>query len=173
MKKELRLKSSDDIKRIGESGKIIAEIFKVINNISLLDLFSLELNDFIENIMNWSNLEFTDEQEAALTHLREAQTEDGVLDSRDMNALVLIFKAIAEDDDAIDNINKMAGLKEYNKKFTDKNNKFFNTASFGMSQYNHIERSIESIVKRADKALYEVKESGRNNVKALYRFHRV
>jgi diguanylate cyclase (GGDEF)-like protein len=60
-----------------------------------------------------------------------------------------------------------------NKKFTDKDNTFFITASFGISQYNHIERSIEPIVKRADKALYEVKESGRNNVKALYRFHRV
>jgi diguanylate cyclase (GGDEF)-like protein len=60
-----------------------------------------------------------------------------------------------------------------NKKFTDKDNTFFITASFGISQYNHIERSMESIVKRADKALYEVKESGRNNVKALYRFHRV
>lgn len=60
-----------------------------------------------------------------------------------------------------------------NKKFTDKDNTFFITASFGISQYNHIERSMELIVKRADKALYEVKESGRNNVKALYRFHRV
>jgi len=60
-----------------------------------------------------------------------------------------------------------------NKKFTDKDNTFFITASFGISQYNHIERSMETIVKRADKALYEVKESGRNNVKALYRFYRV
>lgn len=60
-----------------------------------------------------------------------------------------------------------------NKKFTDKDHTFFITASFGISQYNHIERSMEPIVKRADKALYEVKESGRNNVKALYRFYRV
>ncbi|GIT97960.1 diguanylate cyclase [Sulfurovum sp. TSL1] len=60
-----------------------------------------------------------------------------------------------------------------NKKFIEKDDKFFITASFGISQYNHIERSIETIVKRADKALYEVKECGRNSVKVLYRFHRV
>ncbi|UPT76722.1 sensor domain-containing diguanylate cyclase [Sulfurovum sp. XGS-02] len=60
-----------------------------------------------------------------------------------------------------------------NKRFIEKDEKFFITASFGISQYNHIERSIVSIVKRADKALYYVKESGRNNVKVLDRFMRV
>ncbi len=60
-----------------------------------------------------------------------------------------------------------------NKKFIDKNNQFFVTASFGISQYNNIETSIESIVKRADKALYLVKETGRNSVKALDKFIRV
>ncbi|MBN2042063.1 MAG: type I methionyl aminopeptidase [Spirochaetes bacterium] len=54
MKKELRLKTSDDIKRIGESGRIIAEIFKAINKISLPDISTLELNDFIENIIHKS-----------------------------------------------------------------------------------------------------------------------
>ncbi len=60
-----------------------------------------------------------------------------------------------------------------NKKFMEKDAKFSITASFGISQYNHIEKSIVSIVKRADKALYYVKESGRNRVEALDRFLRV
>ncbi len=60
-----------------------------------------------------------------------------------------------------------------NKKFMEKDAKFSITASFGISQYNHIEKSIVSIVKRADKALYYVKESGRNRVEALDRFIRV
>ena len=60
-----------------------------------------------------------------------------------------------------------------NKKFIEKDEKFRITASFGISQYNHIETSIASIVKRADKALYHVKESGRNRVKALDKFIRV
>lgn len=60
-----------------------------------------------------------------------------------------------------------------NKKFIDKDDKFYITASFGISQYNHIEKSIETIVKRADKALYHVKKSGRNSVKALNRFIRL
>ncbi len=59
------------------------------------------------------------------------------------------------------------------KKFIEKEDKFYITASFGISQYNHIERSIETIVRRADKALYHVKESGRNRVKALDKFIRV
>ena len=60
-----------------------------------------------------------------------------------------------------------------NKKFIENDEKFYITASFGISQYNYIERSIDTIVKRADKALYHVKESGRNNVKALDRFIKV
>lgn len=60
-----------------------------------------------------------------------------------------------------------------NKRFIEKDVKFSVTASFGISQYNHIEKSIVTIVKRADKALYYVKESGRNSVKALDRFVRV
>ncbi len=60
-----------------------------------------------------------------------------------------------------------------NKKFIEKDNKFFVTASFGISQYNHIEKSIEPIVKRADKALYYVKESGRNRVEILDKYIKV
>ena len=60
-----------------------------------------------------------------------------------------------------------------NRKFIEKGEKFFITASFGISQYNNIERSIEPIVKRADKALYHVKESGRNRVKVLDKYMRV
>ncbi len=60
-----------------------------------------------------------------------------------------------------------------NKKFIEKDDTFYITASFGISEYNNIERSIETIVKRADKALYHVKESGRNRVKVLDKFIRV
>jgi len=60
-----------------------------------------------------------------------------------------------------------------NKKFIVKNNKFTVTASFGISQYNNMDTSIESIAKRADKALYEVKNTGRNSVKVLDKFTRV
>jgi len=54
MKKDLKLKTADEIKRIGESGKIIAGIFKAIEKISLQGLSTLELNDFIENIIHKS-----------------------------------------------------------------------------------------------------------------------
>ena len=60
-----------------------------------------------------------------------------------------------------------------NKKFIEKDHTFTITSSFGLSEYNKIERGIEPIVKRADKALYHVKESGRNSVKALDKFIRV
>lgn len=54
MKQDLRLKTSEDIKRIGESGKIIAEIFKAIEKISFPDISTLELNDFVESLIHKS-----------------------------------------------------------------------------------------------------------------------
>jgi diguanylate cyclase (GGDEF)-like protein len=60
-----------------------------------------------------------------------------------------------------------------NKILTVKDNKLSLTASFGVSEYNHIDRSIEQIVKRADEALYQVKEYGRNSVKVLDKFAKV
>ncbi len=48
---DLKLKSPDDIKRIREAGKIIAEIFKTISKISLEGLTTLELDSFIESII--------------------------------------------------------------------------------------------------------------------------
>ena len=60
-----------------------------------------------------------------------------------------------------------------NKTFIVKDNKLFVTASFGISEYNHIDTSIEHIAKRADEALYQVKEYGRNSVKVLDKFAKV
>ena len=55
-----------------------------------------------------------------------------------------------------------------NKKLVDdNNNKFYVTASFGISQYKKIDTSIEDIAKRADKALYKAKKAGRNRVEVL------
>lgn len=54
MKKKISLKSLDDIKRIKESGKIIAEIFKVIAGLSLNRLSTLEIDKFIEDIIHKS-----------------------------------------------------------------------------------------------------------------------
>jgi methionyl aminopeptidase len=50
----IKLKSSDDIKRIKEAGKVIAEIFKVIPGISLSGLSTLQLDEFIEDIIHKS-----------------------------------------------------------------------------------------------------------------------
>jgi methionyl aminopeptidase len=47
----IKLKSSDDIKRIKESGKVIAEIFRIIPGISLTGLSTLQLDEFIEDII--------------------------------------------------------------------------------------------------------------------------
>ena len=59
-------------------------------------------------------------------------------------------------------------LRIENKKLVDdNNNKFFVTASFGISQYKKIDTSIEDIAKRADKALYQAKKAGRNRVEVL------
>ncbi len=60
-----------------------------------------------------------------------------------------------------------------NKNFIVKNNKLFVTASFGISQYNNIDTSIEPIARRSDEALYQVKKTGRNSVKVLDKFTRV
>ncbi len=49
--KDTNFKSPDDIKRIREAGRIIAEIFKTISNISLEGLTTLELDSFIESII--------------------------------------------------------------------------------------------------------------------------
>ena len=55
-----------------------------------------------------------------------------------------------------------------NKKLVDDDNhKFFVTASFGISQYKKNDTTIEDIVKRADKALYQAKRAGRNRVEVL------
>ncbi len=51
MKKQLRLKSSDDIKRIKDAGRIIGEIFKVIKSIYLPGRSTMELDDFIGEII--------------------------------------------------------------------------------------------------------------------------
>lgn len=51
MKKKVRLKSADDIKRINEAGRIIAEIFNSISRKSLAGLSTLELDTIIENII--------------------------------------------------------------------------------------------------------------------------
>ncbi len=50
-KSGIKLKSSDDIKRIKEAGIVIAEIFKVIPGISLTGLSTLQLDGFIEDII--------------------------------------------------------------------------------------------------------------------------
>jgi methionyl aminopeptidase len=50
----IKLKSSDDIKRIKESGKVIAEIFRVIPGITLTGLSTLQLDEFIEDIIHKS-----------------------------------------------------------------------------------------------------------------------
>ncbi|MFH0974177.1 MAG: type I methionyl aminopeptidase [Spirochaetota bacterium] len=51
MKKKITLKSPDDIKRIREAGRIIAEIFKVISCKSLTGVSTLELDKFIEDVI--------------------------------------------------------------------------------------------------------------------------
>ena len=40
------------------------------------------------------------------------------------------------------------------------------TASFGVSIYNNDE-NVETIIKRADDALYKAKENGRNRIESL------
>ncbi len=47
----IRLKSSDDIKRIAEAGKIIAEIFKRLEKISPVGISTLELDSMIESMI--------------------------------------------------------------------------------------------------------------------------
>ncbi|MBT8343307.1 MAG: sensor domain-containing diguanylate cyclase [Sulfurovum sp.] len=55
-----------------------------------------------------------------------------------------------------------------NKKLVDEHsNKFSVTASFGISQYKQMDTSIEYITKRADKALYQAKKTGRNRIEVL------
>lgn len=51
MKNQLTLKSSDDIKRIRDAGRIIAEIYKIIKGIDLKGRSTLELDDFIGEII--------------------------------------------------------------------------------------------------------------------------
>ncbi|MCW8820653.1 MAG: sensor domain-containing diguanylate cyclase [Sulfurovum sp.] len=46
----------------------------------------------------------------------------------------------------------------------EEDNKLFFTASFGIAQYIREDRSIESIARRADMALYQAKKAGRNRV---------
>lgn len=46
-------------------------------------------------------------------------------------------------------------------------NKLFLTSSFGIAQYIREDRSIESITRRADKALYKAKKAGRNRVEVF------
>ena len=52
MKKKIALKSGDDIKRIHEAGKIIAEIFKAIEGQSLEDFSTLDIDKTIEDIIH-------------------------------------------------------------------------------------------------------------------------
>ena len=58
-------------------------------------------------------------------------------------------------------------LRIENKKLVDENKKFSVTASFGISQNRKIDTSIENIVKRADKALYKAKKTGRNKIEVM------
>ena len=57
------------------------------------------------------------------------------------------------------------------QKITDsRGNTFFVTASFGVVEYTPRETCMESVVKRADEALYHAKKSGRKNVKILDKY---
>ena len=51
MNDSIGLKSIDDIKRIREAGRIIAKIFKVLNDILSEGLSTMELDEFIEKII--------------------------------------------------------------------------------------------------------------------------
>jgi methionyl aminopeptidase len=51
MKKKITLKSPDDIKRIKEAGRIIAEIFKILAGKSLNGFSTYEVDKFIEDII--------------------------------------------------------------------------------------------------------------------------
>jgi methionyl aminopeptidase len=54
MKKKINLKSPDDIKRIRDAGRIIAEIFNILARKSLNGLSTFELDKFIEDIIHKS-----------------------------------------------------------------------------------------------------------------------
>ncbi len=54
MKKKITLKTPDDIKRIGEAGRIIAEIFRILSGKSLSGLTTFEIDGFIEDIIHKS-----------------------------------------------------------------------------------------------------------------------
>jgi methionyl aminopeptidase len=54
MKNKITLKSPDDIKRIRESGRIIAEIFNTLSRKSLAGLSTFEIDKFIEEIIHKS-----------------------------------------------------------------------------------------------------------------------
>lgn len=52
LNKGIQLKSPDEIKRIREAGKVISEIFKGIQDISLIGLTTLALDSFIEDAIH-------------------------------------------------------------------------------------------------------------------------
>ena len=54
MKNKITLKSPDDIKRIREAGRIIAEIFRMLSRKSLAGLSTFDIDKFIEEIIHKS-----------------------------------------------------------------------------------------------------------------------
>lgn len=54
MKQKIKLKTPDDIKRIAEAGRIIAEIFKILTRKSLAGLSTYEIDKFVEGIIHKS-----------------------------------------------------------------------------------------------------------------------
>jgi diguanylate cyclase (GGDEF)-like protein len=57
------------------------------------------------------------------------------------------------------------------QKILDKNhNKFSITASFGIAQYSHKDKSIGDVTRKADEALYQAKKAGRNRIEVLDKF---
>lgn len=51
------------------------------------------------------------------------------------------------------------------KEFSDKDSRFSITVSIGMSNYSHDGATVETLIKKADKAMYWVKENGKNHIK--------